>query len=264
MTEVDRRSVLALGLAVVPTFVPTAKGAAAAYSSNMGEEVAPGVREVFLHEQEIGLPGYKRIWMTDLIFRPGAATPPDLVPNDRLCVVLEGLLRVRLGEQEFVIGCEDRARGPCGPRQRGPPSGAQTLGPTSRWRGSSTCCPGDRRRRGGGDGHTLRKRVEAGHPWQNDAAEVGLAARVAPAGVGRASRGRSGSAGSCTSRARRRVLPRPVSARLQGWASASRLPSSRLVLRGAIIAPSGNAREGRPQPALDELETIRPAAMPAM
>ena len=32
----------------------------------------------------------------------GASTPLDVVPNDAICLMLEGLLRVRLGEQEFV------------------------------------------------------------------------------------------------------------------------------------------------------------------
>ena len=104
MTEMDRRSAFVLGLAgtLLPVVAPD-PAAAAAYGPNVGEEVAPGVREVFLLDREVALSAYKRVWMTDLVFQPGSATPPDLVPNDRICHVAEGLLRVRLGEQEFVI-----------------------------------------------------------------------------------------------------------------------------------------------------------------
>jgi quercetin dioxygenase-like cupin family protein len=104
VTEVDRKSALVLGLAgtLLPVVAPDS-AVAAAYGPNAGEELAPGVREVFLSEREAALAAYKRVWMTDLVFQPGAATAVDLVPNDRVCHMVEGLLRVRLGEQEFVI-----------------------------------------------------------------------------------------------------------------------------------------------------------------
>jgi quercetin dioxygenase-like cupin family protein len=104
VTEVDRRSALVLGLAgtLLPVVAPD-PAVAAAYGPNTGEELAPGVREVFLSEREAALAAYKRVWMTDLVFQPGAATAVDLVPNDRVCHMVEGLLRVRLGEQEVVL-----------------------------------------------------------------------------------------------------------------------------------------------------------------
>ena len=104
MTEADRRSALALGLAALPPMLAaTRPAAAAAYGPNAGDEVAPGVREVFISECEAMLAAYKRIWMTDLVFQLGAVTTDDPVPNDRVCHMVEGLLRVRLGEQEFVV-----------------------------------------------------------------------------------------------------------------------------------------------------------------
>jgi hypothetical protein len=108
MTEVDRRSALGLALAAAPALIPTTPMAATAYGPNAGEEVAPGVREVFLYKREVTLAAYKWVWMTDLAFQPGSSTPLDVVPNDAICVMLEGLVRVRLGEQEF-----NAARGNC-------------------------------------------------------------------------------------------------------------------------------------------------------
>ena len=68
-----------------------------------GTEIAPGVREIFRSSQEIRLARYKILWMTHLVFAPGAATPPDLVPNDVVVLLEPGLLRVRLDDQEFVL-----------------------------------------------------------------------------------------------------------------------------------------------------------------
>ena len=69
----------------------------------VGEEVAPGVREVFLHKREVSLSAYKWAWLTDLIFQPGASIALDVVPNDTICLMVEGLLRVKLDEQEFIV-----------------------------------------------------------------------------------------------------------------------------------------------------------------
>ena len=103
MIDTDRRAVLALGLtAAVPALVAASPDMATDYGPNEGEEVAPGVREVFLHRQEVALAAYKWVWLTDLVFQPGASTPRDVVPNDTVCIMLEGLFRVRLGEQEFM------------------------------------------------------------------------------------------------------------------------------------------------------------------
>ena len=50
----------------------------------------------------MALSAYKIVWMTDLVFQPGASTPADVAANDAVCVMVEGLLRVRLGEEELT------------------------------------------------------------------------------------------------------------------------------------------------------------------
>ena len=108
MTDMDRRSALALGsAAALPSLAAATPAAAGTYSvetygPNAGEEVVPGVREVFLTKADVALSAYKVVWMTDLVFQPGASTPADIAANDAVCVMVEGLLRVRLGEEEFV------------------------------------------------------------------------------------------------------------------------------------------------------------------
>jgi hypothetical protein len=102
MMDMDRRLVLAFGLTTVaPAQVAASPDVAASYGPEEGEEVASGVRKVFLYKREVTLAAYKWVWMTDLVFQPGSSTPLDVVPNDTVCVMLEGLVRVRLGKQEF-------------------------------------------------------------------------------------------------------------------------------------------------------------------
>ena len=73
------------------------------YPETAGEEVAPGVREIFLARQDVTLAAYKVLWLTDLVFRRGASTPADLVTNDKVVLPQRGLLRVHLNNQEFVL-----------------------------------------------------------------------------------------------------------------------------------------------------------------
>ena len=107
MTDIHRRCLLAL--AATSTGVAAAAPvvaeicADADYADIAGEEVAPGVREVFLASQDVALAAYKVVWMTDLVFRPGASTPSDLVANDMVVLLQRGLLRVRLDDMEFVL-----------------------------------------------------------------------------------------------------------------------------------------------------------------
>ena len=68
-----------------------------------GTEIATGVREVFLTSREVRLAHSKLLWMTHLIFAPGAATPPNVVADDTVVLLEQGLLRVSLDEQEFVL-----------------------------------------------------------------------------------------------------------------------------------------------------------------
>ena len=66
-------------------------------------EIAPGVSESFLTSQEVRLAAYGMLWLTQLAFDPGASVPADMVANDTVVLMNEGLLRVRLDEQEFVL-----------------------------------------------------------------------------------------------------------------------------------------------------------------
>ena len=107
MPQVDRRSALGWAMALSGTVwgVPAAAEdcLAAAYPETAGEEVAPGVREVFLARQDVTLAAVKVLWLTDLVFRRGASTPADLVANDMVVLLQRGLLRVQLDKLEFVL-----------------------------------------------------------------------------------------------------------------------------------------------------------------
>jgi hypothetical protein len=103
MFDLDRRSSLALGLAAA-TSASAAVGPATAamYGPEVGEEVAPGVRRVLLAERDVPLAGYRAARMSDLVLQRGARTPLAAVANDTVSIMLEGPLRVRSGELEFV------------------------------------------------------------------------------------------------------------------------------------------------------------------
>ena len=110
MSDIDRRRLLG-GTAMLGGIVTAVPGVAEAnqvmgYADTAGEEVAPGVREIFLARQDVALAAYRILWMTDLVFRPGASTPADTVANDMVVLLQQGLLRVNLDEQEFVL-CDD-------------------------------------------------------------------------------------------------------------------------------------------------------------
>jgi hypothetical protein len=49
-----------------------------------------------------GLPGYKAISMRDLVFQPGTNTYDPSTPNDMVCHLIEGYLRVRHGGSEWI------------------------------------------------------------------------------------------------------------------------------------------------------------------
>ena len=107
MTRLDRRSALS-GVGVLCSLVAAMPalaedGPCAMPGPRAGEEVAPGVREVFLTRQDVRLAACKVLWMTDLVFRPGASTPPDLVANDMVVLLTQGFLRVRLDELETCL-----------------------------------------------------------------------------------------------------------------------------------------------------------------
>jgi hypothetical protein len=109
MHATDRRAALGLA-AVASALLAAAPTAADTYPPTAGEEVAPGVREVLVasselleYAAELQLPGSKLLWMTDLVFQPGATLTLDVVPNHMICHVRDGLLRVDAGELASVI-----------------------------------------------------------------------------------------------------------------------------------------------------------------
>jgi len=57
------------------------------------------------------IPGYKTVSMRDVVYRPGAKTSDPSMPNDMVCHVPEGELRVKQTEgMEFVTKKGDVGR----------------------------------------------------------------------------------------------------------------------------------------------------------
>jgi quercetin dioxygenase-like cupin family protein len=100
MSDMERRSAFALGLAAVAFAAPRA---AEAQARSEGREVGPGVRQVDLDERESVLPAYKRLRMRDIVIQPGAATPDNMMMNDMLCHMTEGELAVRQNDNRFAV-----------------------------------------------------------------------------------------------------------------------------------------------------------------
>ncbi|MCO6416148.1 hypothetical protein JYK14_08205 [Siccirubricoccus sp. KC 17139] len=100
MSDMDRRSAFALGLAAAAFAVPQSAGA---QTRTEGREVGPGVRQVDLGERESVLPAYKRLRMRDIVIQPGAATPDNMMMNDMLCHMTEGELAVRQNDNHFTV-----------------------------------------------------------------------------------------------------------------------------------------------------------------
>lgn len=95
MTAIDRR--LALSLAAVAL---TATAAAARPALAQGAE---GITRQRWASRESMIPGYARIAMRDVIYQPGAKTSNPMMPNDMVCHVPQGELRVKQTDgAEFV------------------------------------------------------------------------------------------------------------------------------------------------------------------
>ena len=99
MSDMERRSAFALGLAAVAFAAPRA---AEAQARSEGREVGPGVRQVDLGERESVLPAYKKLKMRDVVIQPGSATPDNVMMNDMLCHMTEGELAVRQNDSHLT------------------------------------------------------------------------------------------------------------------------------------------------------------------
>ena len=96
MTQVNRRSALSVGLAAMAAFV----AAASAYAQR---QLPPGISLQAWGKRESMIPGYKTVSMRDLVYQPGAKTSNPSMPNDMVCHVPEGELRVKQSDgMEFV------------------------------------------------------------------------------------------------------------------------------------------------------------------
>lgn len=88
MRNMSRRSALKLGLAATTAF--------AAGVSAFAQAPAPrGISRQAWGKRESMLPGYKTVSMRDVVYEPGAKTSNPSMPNDMVCHVPEGELRVK-------------------------------------------------------------------------------------------------------------------------------------------------------------------------
>ncbi len=93
MTQVDRRSALAIGLAAASAAM--VKPAAAQTTGYKDTTVAPGVVNRVYGEGPSIIPGFKTISLRDIIIQPDSKTPENQVMmNAMVCHVTEGELRV--------------------------------------------------------------------------------------------------------------------------------------------------------------------------
>ena len=99
MADIDRRSMLSLGVAASTLVIPTMASAQAP----AGKELAPGVRQVDLGERPSSIPAYKTVRMRDIVISPGASTPENDMMNDMVCHLTEGELAVVQNKKEFTV-----------------------------------------------------------------------------------------------------------------------------------------------------------------
>ena len=93
MTQVDRRSALAIGLAAASAAM--VKPAAAQTTDYKDTTVAPGVVNRVYSEGPSIISGFKTVSLRDIIIQPGSKTPENQVMmNAMVCHITEGELRV--------------------------------------------------------------------------------------------------------------------------------------------------------------------------
>ena len=103
MRKVDRRSVLAIGLAAASAAVVQPAAAQPADTST-GEEktLYPGVVQRTYGESPSIIPGFKTVSMRDIIVQPGAKTMGPPMMNAMVCHITEGELRVEQEDKTFT------------------------------------------------------------------------------------------------------------------------------------------------------------------
>ena len=93
MTQVDRRSALAIGLAAASAAL--VKPAAAQTADYKDTTVAPGVVNRVYGEGPSIIPGFKTVSLRDVIVQPGSKTPENQdMMNAMICHITEGELRI--------------------------------------------------------------------------------------------------------------------------------------------------------------------------
>jgi len=101
MTKVDRRSALAIGLAVAS--VAVVRPTAAQTTGFKDTTPWPGVvvREYDGETPSI-IPGFKTVSMRDIIMQPGSKTAAPPMMNAMVCHITEGELRIELEGKTFT------------------------------------------------------------------------------------------------------------------------------------------------------------------
>jgi hypothetical protein len=68
MENIDRRSAIVLGAAILAPVIASPRSAQAAmYDKDAGKEIMPGIRQVDLSKASVALPTYKTVVITDYI-----------------------------------------------------------------------------------------------------------------------------------------------------------------------------------------------------
>ena len=104
--KMNRRNALTLGAtslsAPLLVALPTAV-AAKTYGPTDGKEIFPGVRLVELGTRDSHSTGYKTVAMEDVVYQPKGSSPlGDVMMDDMVCTVTEGVLQVTAGDKEFT------------------------------------------------------------------------------------------------------------------------------------------------------------------
>ena len=105
MTEINRRSALALSATVLaaPVVAWATPAAAKSYGPTEGTEIFPGVRLITLGTRDSHIMAYKTVAMEDVVFQPKGAIPlGDVMVDDMVCTVTEGELQIVAGDMEFT------------------------------------------------------------------------------------------------------------------------------------------------------------------